>query len=222
MRYKEYLARHNGWEKKLGVLGEIHIYNPSDTELALDKVINFTNVAVEGADKKSSLARIGLLYFPMFMAYMLATNRSPNNLTALRIARRQKKNVMRLEEDEEQLFPLTQKIALGIGGLITSATAPMLYAYLKAYGDPFQTGTKAYERRTAKRRKPKEGLSRFLDFAYHNNLHARDKKMAERSVDLLKNGASDLLIVCGDGHMDGVIDNLETTIVLEEINSITI
>ena len=217
MKYKEYVVKFNeerrlGPFARLGILGEEHIYTPEESIFVKKIMPSFDTVAIEGESKQSSsFFWLGLLYLPVMLAYMAGTNRSLNNDTAKQIAEKYGKRIMRLEEDTEQLFPLSQKIALAIVGLTSIPMAPLCYAKLKLYGDPFEVGTKAYEKRIADKKKGKKGLdlfSRLTNFAYMGNIGKRDRIMAERSIDILRRVSDNLLIVCGENHLDGIVKNL--------------
>ena len=49
----------------------------------------------------------------------------------------------------------------------------------------------------------------FVGFAYAGNIDQRNRIMARTSVEILTEGADDLLIVCGEEHVDGIIENLK-------------
>lgn len=220
MKYVEYLTKSDYSEKKLGIFGEVHIYSPKESAFASKIVPKFDTVAIEGSSKISSLHWIGLLYAPMFLAYIAGTNRSLNNLNAKEIAGVHGKKLIKLEEDIEKSFPLIQKIALSAVGMITIPMSPFLYAYLKIYGDPLERGNKAYERFTKEMKKDKKGLfSKLVNFAYSNNLDERNKVMAERAVNILNTSSNKLLIVCGKGHLDGIVDNLHNKLKLKKVRS---
>lgn len=219
MRYKEYLVKLNGSEKKLGVFGEQHIYTPSESRFAKKIIPDFDTVAVEGSNKKSFIYWIGILYLPMILALILGTNRSFKNDTSNSLAKKYKKKVVMLEKGAEH-FKLTQKIALVAAGLFSIPYSPFLYASYKFYGDPFEKWTKAHEKRMANKKKGKKGLfSGFFEYAYKSNLKERDRIMAKKSIDLLRKNSGSLLIVCGESHLDGIIKNLDKKLKLKEIRS---
>lgn len=220
MIYKEYLTKLNGLEKRLGVFGEVHIYTPDESRFAREIMPNFDTVAVEGANQKSSLSWIGVLYIPMLLAYITGTNRSLGSDTSETLAEKYGKQVVRLEEDEEQLFPITQKIALATVGTISIPMSPFIYGYCKFYGDPYEVGTRAYEKRMAKKREGKKSLfSKFFEYAYKNNIEERNRVMVERSVEILREDSGNLLVVCGEDHLEGLVENLHDKLRLEETRS---
>ena len=87
-------------------------------------------------------------------------------------------------------------------------------------GTPFEIGTKAYEKRIDKKNKSKKSLSsKFFEYAYKNNIEERNRVMAERTVDILRENPGKLLIVCGEEHLDGIIENLYDKLTLKETKS---
>jgi len=220
MRYKEYLVRLNNLEKKLGILGESHVYTPDESRFAREIIPNFDTVALEGTSQNSSVLLIQKLYIPARWAYIVGTNRSFNIDSARTIAKKYGKRFVSLEEGIEQLFPVSQKIALASVGAISIFISPFLYGYLKLYGDPSKVGTKAYEKRIAKKKKSKKSLfSRLTDFAIIGNIDERNRVMAERSIDILQKNPGNLLVICGQLHFDGLIKNLYDKLRLEEVRS---
>lgn len=189
--------------------------------LSLGKLCEVSIIfAYEGSDKKSTIAYIGLLYIPFFLAYNAGRNSSPKNDTAKTIAEKRGKRVMRLEEDLEQLFSLKQKIALATIGVITIPLSPGIYWYLKSHGDPYEVGTKAYEKRMAMKEKGKKKyISRLINYAFISNLNERNRIMANRSVDILQQEPGNLLLICGEAHLDGIIENLHHRLKLKEVRS---
>lgn len=218
MRYKEYLVKLDGSKKILGVFGEQHIYTQDASRFVRKIMHNFDTIVIEGTNQKSSLFWIGILYIPVTLAYVAGTKKSFDTLdTAKTIAEEHGKRVVRLEEDIEHLLPLTQKIALAIAGTVSIPMSPFVYSYCRFYGDPYEVGTKAYERRMAKEREGKKSLfSGFLEYAFKNN--EEDSIMAERSVGILKD-SKNLLVVCGEGHLDGLVRELSNKLRLKEIGN---
>ena len=155
----------------------------------------------------------------MILTYIAGTNRSSKNDTAQHIAETYCKRIVRLEKDEEQLWPLMQKIAFATLGATSIFISPFLYGYLKLYGDPYEAGTKAYKKRTAEKKSKKSLFSRFIDFAYESNLDQRNRAMAEKSIDILRRNTNNLLVVCGEEHLDGIVENLYGRLRLKEVKS---
>jgi len=216
MQYYEYLTEVDGLEKKVGILGEIHIYTSLESIFAHSVIPNYETIAMEGPKKGSTpfFFCVGLLYVPVILAYMAGTNRSFNNPTAKAIAKIHRKEIITLEDDTDQLFPFTQKLAFGLVGLLSIPISPYLYFKYKMNGDPFEHGTKNYEK---KMKRKKSLVSKLTSYAYFNNLEQRDRVMAERSIDLLRSERDNLLIVCGEAHVPGITENLRKQLDLEEV-----
>ena len=62
-------------------------------------------------------------------------------------------------------------------------------------------------------------MDKFFDYAFANNLAKRDRIMAECSLSFLVT-SKDLLIVCGEKHLEGIVENLSAKLNLEEIRSV--
>lgn len=214
MRYAEYFVP--SLEKTLGVFGEVHIYTAKDSTYAMNIMPSFDNVAIEGTDKQTSLDWLIIPFAPVVLAYAAATNRSFSNDTAQTIAEKQGKKILRLEDDIDQTFSLSQKIAIAIKGLITIPFTPSLYIYLRINGDPYEFGTKAYQDMNAKRTGKKSLFSKLSEHGLQSNMDERDTVMAERSLDIFQNTPGNLLIVCGEQHFDGVVEKLHAKLDLTQ------
>lgn len=222
MIYKEYLARFNGSEKKVGVLGEIHLYTTAETAFARQIVPNFDTVAFEGDPQNSIyLTFICMLFTPIVLTLATGAKRSIFNDSSYSIAKEYKKRIIWLEEGTWKSSPLLQKIVFATAGAITIPVSPFAYVYLRYYGDPFTPGTKAYkDMDMAKEKKDKQGLfSRLFRYAYTNDISERNKIMADRSVDILR-GSERLLVVCGERHLEGIVENLSSMLSLREVRSV--
>lgn len=123
--------------------------------------------------------------------------------------------------EEDLSLPFLQKIALATLGMVSIPLAPVLYVYHKIYGNHNKREgreTEAYEKRMAKKSKNKESLSyRLAKFAFRNGVDERNKVMAERSIDIFTKYPGNLLIVCGEGHLDGLVENLSRSLRLKEL-----
>lgn len=218
MRYKEYSASHH-LDRRIGIFGETHIYTPDESKLVSEIVQRFDIVASEGSGKKDYLFWVGILYIPLAFAMILGTDRrSPD--TVHNIAKRSGKEIFHLEKDTRHLFSFTQKIAMALGGLVSMPFAPFEYMNYKKNGDPYAIGTKAYEKRIAEEKSGKKNLlQRLTDYGFASNLKERDKLMAEKSFDIFQESAKNLLIVCGELHLDGIVENLHNKLELKEVNS---
>jgi len=208
MKYKQYEVSIDGVTKRLGLLAETHFYTKEESAFAREIVAQYDNIATEGASKVGIVGLISLLSAPDVLLYMFLTNRSPFNRTAKQHAKEMGKNIIHLEEDESQQYSLAQKTLSAICGLLSPLRLPYTYARLKLYGDPHKVGTKAYQRREAKRRDHRISLMGKL-YHYMVNLKKRSKTMTQRSVALLSwRDIENLLIPFGTEHLDGIIENL--------------
>lgn len=160
MEYKEYRAKIEGIEKKLGVLGEIHSYTYDEYRRVKDIIPQFDTVAVEGSKGMTPVAWIGALYIPSIFAFLAATKRSLKDRGET-LAEKYQKKVIRMEENESQLFPVKQKLALIVAGTVSIVMSPFVYGYYRKNGDPYTKGTIAYEKRIANQKKEEKGLETF-------------------------------------------------------------
>lgn len=216
MRYREFLAKGNNLEcRVVGILGENHLYRAEETEFAKEIVPTYSNIAMEGNDKSSDFANIvAYLFLPAMIAYATATNRtipfsqifSPQHYheTAEGIAIAHRKNIHYLEEDRDEQLAWWQKAGIMGLGLASIPLSPVTYVYEKIRGDRPATTVKL------------DGIQGALA-----NVVNRDKSMAERSLTLLRSGVRDLLVVCGAGHMEGIIHNLSQRIELKKIKELS-
>lgn len=216
MKYKEYAVEDGGLEKRLGVLGEIHIYTPEESSFARHVVPTYDTVGMEGSGKPSlSFSLIGLLYVPTLLAYALATDRFPLNDTSKTIAQECGKRIIHLEENEGLTFSFMQKLALATVGALSIPFSPFDYARAKRDGDSYIEGTIAYEKRME--RKKKNGpMTRLCNYAFKANLAERDEAMAEKTSTILQTSSNNFLVVCGQEHFDGVVGNLSQRLKMRE------
>lgn len=213
MLYQEFLVRENGQDKKLGILGETHLYRAEETELAREIVPEFKNIALEGSSKSDSIQMIGYLFLPATIAYAAATQRSFPLLKKFPfldyhedtedIARRMKKNIHYLEEDLDEQFSLGQKIALATCVFGTIPLTPFIYARYKLREEKVQS---APENTTSITYRLANALA---------DVARRDEVMAARSATLLRS-RDNLLINCGEVHIVGIIDHLNRYMLLEQ------
>ncbi len=212
MIYKEYLAKGLGDEalwnpyKKLGILGEMHLYTETESEFAREMVEGYNVVGVEGTSRPDMLDKIiGLLYKPFCRAYGEVTGRS-KNYTALKWAKELGKKIIRLEDGVKR-FSLSQKLTqlnISLNSFLLSPFIPLLFKEhpelieeIEKLNDPYSD--------------------------YAANLEGRNKIMAEKSIEILKKGENkDLLIVCGEAHVPGILDILYDKMVLEKVEEIRV
>lgn len=220
MRYKEFKVRDNGLEKKLGILGDTHIYTFDEFEFAEDVLLNYDNIAHEGSKKKSLyLALTSLLMIPQLIGLVAGTDRSITHPPAKEIAKSYHKNIHHIENNFSTICPLKQKIALTLYALVSIPLSPFTFYNCKKYGDPFTPGTEAYKKRKEMQNKKKSKISRFLISGYKGTIPIRDSEMASQATELLK-GMDNLLIVCGERHLDGIVKNLHKALDIEEVKDI--
>jgi len=217
MRFKEYNANVSGLEKKLGLLGECHIYTPDESRYAAQVVSQYDTIAMEGNTKFTFMALIGRLYVPQIIAYTAATNRSLSCTTAEQHAKRSGKKIINFEDCSK--LSLMQHITLALIGLASMPFAPLFYLQLKKYGDPYERGTKAYEvmrqNKEKSKKSPKMGLIK-----YAANLKGRDIIMADKTADIIsREETSSLLVICGEGHLEGIERRLQGRFPLTETKS---
>lgn len=225
MRYKEYRVSIGDLEKKLGILSESHIYSAEDSKLAEEIISQYQVLASEGSQQSSpSMVAIAMLYLPVSLAYMAGTGRSVDNPVAYKLAKSLGKPVVWLESEPDTVYSLKQKIALAAFGLLTIPFSPLIYLFFKRLGDPADSESKSYklfkqyEEKLAERGKP--GLIDALgEYAIFSNFDSRNSTMVSGVVQLLESPIESLLLSCGDGHLEGIVEELEARLDLTETDS---
>jgi hypothetical protein len=213
MKYIEYAINQNGLEKKLGLLGESHLYLPSESKFARKIVKNFDTVAYEGSDKKMiSLSVISALAVPGLLAYAAATGRWPKNC-AIDIAKKYGMKIVRIEDNVDDSFTYKEKMTLALAYIISALKSPFTYGYYKLCGNPDVPGTRAYKAKKSDERKG------FGYSALVRNLPERDENMAKNIVEVLEKYKGNILVVCGELHLEGVIKNLNSVLDMKEVRT---
>lgn len=114
MYYREYKVIIGDLEKKLGILGETHIYSASDTKVAKQKIPEFGTVAIEGEDeeefRKGNLKYVALVFLPALLLYSAMTKRSLDNENALSIAKKLDKNIVRFDDATSEYIGFGRKM----------------------------------------------------------------------------------------------------------------
>lgn len=195
MKYEEYrIVLEGGLEKKLGILGETHLYRPEETEFAGEVVKNYDVIASEGSDKKNLSNRLmSLALLPSYLLvspYLNYYGRSFHNKNSLEIARQQNKEIKIF--DDLKYIGLGKKLLIFTLPFFTLAFLPLL---------PFIYLYNRITKRTSKREKKKGIFSRITD--YLASRKERDQHMAKKSIDYLQE-SNNLLIRCGLGHIEGI------------------
>lgn len=211
MRYIEYKAeiKHGFFnertaEVKLGLLGENHTYTQRESEFARDLVHQYWNVAVEGSNTPpKSLLPLVLTYLaqtPIRRGYYAATNRSKRIATAHKLAKEIFRNVIRLDDTHLIDPKLRTQIGIMSAGLIYTLAlplAPITYSASRIYYH-----IKGDIRVESVKNKGVEGITD------EPTMKIRDEHMARTSFEILKERKNDLLVVCGEAHLEGIVENL--------------
>ncbi|MDP3733644.1 MAG: hypothetical protein Q8R37_00275 [Nanoarchaeota archaeon] len=214
MKYREYKVNDDGLEKRLGVLGEVHLYNAAESAIAEVIVPTYDTIGMEGSGKSTVFnSLLALVYTPSGLAYAAATGRLKSS--ADQIAKKHHKQIIRLEESENVTFPFLQKLSIITMGLISIPLVPFdIYRYLK-FGDPSCEGTEAYQKRLEIEQK--NGLlTKFQNYAFKNNFPIRDAMMADKAIEILQTRSNNVLVICGKKHFPGVTAHLQKKLDLEE------
>jgi|TARA_B100002003_G_C14101321_1_gene529671 hypothetical protein len=223
MEYQEYQAEVNGIQRKLGLLGEIHGYNLTEYNFAVEVIPKFDIIAIEGTSLETSvLDRLGHFFYSVSnIALDKVTQRLPSIPSADDIAFDYSKEIIDLEENIDDFFPLKQQLALILDGLLGCFSIFNDFSYYKINGDPFIYGTKAYYDMLEEEVFPSSNLTERLSrYSLDDNMDERDCHMAKGSVDILKEKKGDVLVVCGEDHLDGIVANISNEVKLKETNII--
>lgn len=217
MRYQKFIVRMDGEEKKLGVLGEVHIYHPQETEFARGIVKNYHTVAYEGG-WEPHIVFYSRIYRTIPLVFEFATVRSRKNDTAKTIAMKMGKEVLPMNDRVLGTMSRKQKISYVVNAFTSALGAPIMYYYLRKYGDPLEYGTDSFH--LSQEIKPTDGLlGPFLEYATYSNSAEREDNMADTSDFLIKR-RPDLLGVVGDEHFDSLIFRLYERLEMERVKSL--
>lgn len=216
MEYVEYIGKASSSEKRLGILGEVHIFDENETRMAEHIVPEYDTIAGEGIGHNPFFVNFAsFLSVPLFIAYTLGIkNRTLDNRTTEDIAKSYGKKIVELENLSKSFSPL-QKAAFVTQGAVKSLISPFLFINLKLFGDPNLIGSKAYEIEE-KRKKENGFFYRLENYPLHSVRPKRDKNMAETAIEYFRNHNENLLISCGRNHLEGIVRNFESERDLEE------
>lgn len=204
MKYREFEVQMPGKTAKLGILGETHMYSPQESDCA-DKIVpQFNAVAIEGSDNFTRVHMAMLPFIPAMIAIAGASHRSFER-TAKTIAEGQEKKIVRLEPNMGESFSYKQLLALAAVGLMSIPFIPFIYTYLRNSGDDILSSEESDDNQDVGRF---SRLRRFIKFAIEGNIAERDRKMAQRTKDVVLSGVGDVLHVSGMAHTEGVVANL--------------
>jgi len=214
MEYREYKVG-EGLEKKLGILGETHIYTREETELAEDVVPEYDVIGHEGGRQKAWY--LSLIYAVPMRAILAGTRRSLKNKTAKGIAENLEKKTVSLETGYK--LSKTSAIYLGSLAILGTILSPLLYIESKLFGRMTEKYYAKKAKKAGKTRRLIESkisrLDRFLA-KYVVDQEERDDLMAARSAELLRQ-EDNLLVVCGEGHLQGLVERLSKDFELEPV-----
>ena len=196
MKYRRYVVNFEGLEKRLGILGEIHLYTSEESKIAESLVDKYDHFGIEGSEKPSLyFSVLRMLILPEIYAHSVV-GRSPNNADLESLAKSKNKSVTMLEPEIEKTFSLLQKIALFTYVAISFVSAPFTYLELK---------------KNRKLQKKNNWISRLSNFSIYSNIETRNKIMAQNSIAILRK-VDNLLIVCGEDHFEGLERQLRNII----------
>lgn len=200
LKYREYVTRE---KKKLGIVGEVHTYTPSESEFVIDKMQEYDSVGVEGLPNRP----LGLSFMYNFHVKVAThgTKRSVDNHPRKRIKSLGKEKIA-LEEG--YVFPIRCRLALGFLSIIALPSLPIL-AGLSYLGGKFSVIDEAME----------EPIDRpaFLTKAFGwvmADSYNSDTYMANKIVDSFQT-RENLLVLCGKEHVKGLEDKVSSKISLE-------
>jgi hypothetical protein len=201
MKYEEYkVTFQGGLEKKLGLLGETHIYRPEETDFAKEIVKNYECFASEGSNRKNlSNIALSLALAPSYFLlrpYFKKTARSFSNKTSGDIAYEQKKKINYFHDTD--YVGIGKKLILAALPVITFLTLPVTVPLAAIYY--------FFKKDKSKQNPPSKLMKKFSDYIY--SMKKRDNYMATKTIDYLQN-SKDLLVRCGKAHLAGIYDNLQ-------------
>ncbi len=192
MFYKEFDAVLEGKAKRIGFLGENHIYTLKESDFAYGKVINYSCVGVERVEG-FHLAHLCLdtlrqvINVPSDICYEIIKGRNPDLKTAEKHAKDLDKKLVRLDMPIP-LYKYPMIIALG------AASIPFLpLSIILGNNDEEIYFNEEYPENSAFRIK-----------SYLGHLKQRDMHMARAAMNHLKS-LDNMLINSGSAHIPGMI-----------------
>jgi len=205
LQVRRYTARIDGEQKYLTLVGETHIYNRTEVEFGRKLVDEHTSFAGEvGSDSKLpsgdrlfNSVNAKLWHIPIrFYQYGSGRRYAPID----RIVENNGNKVHGLEDNPYESLSTGDRISTVGWSIFGFLTAPMQY-YMGRFEDPsdYTAGCSG-------------------PIGVESLITKRDPVMAESIVRLLESDdVDDLLATMGSCHLDGVIENLEKEIELQEI-----
>ncbi len=201
MRYEEYrITTESGLEKKLGILGETHVYRPEETAFSREIISGYDVFASEGSQRLTPRnICLGMTLLPWYflsVPFFKKERRSFRNLTALKLAKEENKRILYFNDTKH----------IGIGKMLMMASIP--FVFLASL--PFLPFIGLYRKITKRQRAEPEGegrgiINKIIDYLVSSK--KRDSYMAEKTIGYLHD-SNNLLIGCGLNHMKGIIRNL--------------
>ena len=204
LQVRRYIARIDAKEKYLTLVGEIHIYNLTEYKLGRKLVEEHTSFAGEvgsdsslpSGDELFNSINARLWYIPLKF-YQYGSGRRYGGIDL--IAEKKGNKVHGLEENPYEGLSLGKKASIlvwSVGGFLT---APVPY-YVGRFEDPSDYTS---------------GCSGLIEGEL---VTKRDIVFAESLAELLKrDDINKLLATMGSCHLDGVIENLEKKIDLQQV-----
>jgi hypothetical protein len=227
LTFREFSCEIDGRKKKLGLVGEKHLYNHKEQLFAGELIKRYETLAFEGSvnEPRSKIDRIldnvcSTLNYPYIYFYATGSGRrAPHPYDIERLKNSlynsllQKEKIIPLIPLEEHSatddMNLTQKALAFIESAKELAIAPMAY---------FKGKKELNLPRENKEKSPQEAQKE-LGW-YRANGEKRDYIMADKIVTILEDDKTDnLLCAVGKAHVEGIISNLEQMINLERIKT---
>ena len=197
LKYREYnISSANGLEKKVGIIGEIHLYNETEKKFVDQVMLKYDAIAREGIQTTSLLST--MVYHstkPILWIIKKAIPERKYLFSTRNIPIEKQMHFYDLEPEET--LTLGENIKLLCGFLVTIAFLPLVYFRIKS--NPHF-------------RDPKN-----RDNSYYSLVHRRDKTMAKRAAEIIQQEDSgNVLLVVGGAHLEGVVQHLHQYLIMEE------
>ncbi|AJF62066.1 TPA: hypothetical protein HA239_05605 [Candidatus Woesearchaeota archaeon] len=220
MRYIDYTIDVGGLEKRIGVLGENHIYNDKDVMFASQIMPSYDILLREGNNNAESSLLFRLVAFmslPLYLAYSFASDRSFLNPSVKDIAEELGKEIRWLDYDMAKSYPIINQAMIFLVSTMSIFRAPFIYKDIKTNGDTLTPGTKNYEKYMFGQMKGYNNFFEKLDL-FKSNVYGRDSYYYGQLSSLLKEDANNILVSVGDAHYLGIISRLNNEYEILKIN----
>jgi len=196
IQYREYIAKVDGLEKKVGFLAESHIYTPKEDSFVEDIVRQYDNFAIEGGNWKIPWYVAYSMYIPCLIV-ATSGGRQLSIPTAENLAEEYGKNIIYIEDN--YVPSLRMKIGATLFGIIATILSPVWYPLNKILPE---------------KKSPKLSIIAATDITDCSN---RSRFMIPNALKAIRS-YNNLLINIGNEHLDEMVQAISAEISLQKVS----